>query len=90
MKININNKTNLPFEIIGKKYDNYVNKNKDRMITIFDGMQEFELFGYKKRDYKMTIEYKLTCISITVEELNIIAKKVSMKDTKLPKIPKKY
>ena len=85
MKLNINNKTNIPFNIIGEVFDNFM------MINPYLGdMIEYELFEYKKKDYKMTIEYKLTCVSITVEELEIEAKEITIKNIKFPKIPKKY
>ena len=89
MKININNKTNLPIKIIGDIYDKWSDKNKDRMVVIINGMKEHEFFEYKKKDYQMTIEHKLTCLNILVKELHIFAKKVSMKDVKFPRLPKK-
>lgn len=89
IKLNINNKTNLSFNLIGEIYDKWIEKGKDRMVTIYDGMKEYELFEYKKVQYKMTIEHKTTCISILVEELDIEAKEVSTKGIKLPKLPKK-
>lgn len=90
MKLNINNKTNLSFCLIVGIYENWIKKYKGRLISIFDGMKEYELFEYKKKDYKMTIEHKLTCVSITVEELEIEAKEITVKNIKFPKIPKKY
>lgn len=89
MKLNINNKVKLPIRIIGEIYDNWIEKNQDRMVTIYDGMKEYELFEYQKKDYKMTIEHKLTCISILVEELDILAKEISTKGMRFPKLPKK-
>lgn len=90
MKLNINNKSELSFEFIGKIYDRWLLKNKNRIITIYDGMKEYELFEYKKQKYKMIIEHKLTCVSILVEELNIETKEISTKGIKFPKIPKNY
>lgn len=88
MKININNKTDLPIKIIGEIYDKYV-KSISVGDTLYENKIEYELFTYKKTDYKMTIEFKITCISIIVEELDILAKEVSMKDVKFPRLPKK-
>ena len=84
MKININNKANLPFKKIGELYDEYI--EDDRIITIYDGMKEYKLFEYKKKEYKMTIEYKTTQTNVTVEELDIEAKEVSKKGLKFPKL----
>ena len=89
MKLNIHNKAKLPIKIIGEIYDNWTERNQDRMVTIYDGMKEFEMFDYKKKDYKMTIEHKLTCISILVEELDILAKEISTKGMRFPRLPKK-
>ena len=89
MKLNINNKTNIPIKIIGEIYDKWIEKYKDRMVTIYDGMKEYELFEYQKKDYKMTIEHKLTCLSILVEELDIETKEISTKGMRFPKLPKK-
>ena len=88
MKLNINNKTKLPFKIIGEIYDKYV-KSISIGDTLYENKIEYELFDYKKKDYKMTIEFKITCINITVEELNILAKDISMKNIKFPKLPKR-
>lgn len=84
MKININNKANLPYEVIGRVFDKYI--DRDLLITIFDGMKEYELFDYKRKEYKMTIEYKTTQTNVTVEELDIVAKYVSKKGLKFPKL----
>ena len=88
MKLNINNKTDLPIKIIGEIYDKYV-KSISIGDTLYENKIEYELFDYKKKDYKMTIEFKITCINITVEELNILAKDISMKNIKFPKLPKR-
>ena len=87
MKININNKTDLSIKIIGEIYDKYV-KSISVGDTLYENKIEYELFTYKKTDYKMIIEFKITCISIIVEELDILAKEVSMKDVKFPRLPK--
>ena len=84
MKISINNKTNLPFEVIGKVLDKHI--ENDLETTVFDGMKEYELFEYKKKEYKMTIEYKTTCTKLLIEELEIEAKKVSKKGLRFPKL----
>lgn len=84
MKISINNKTNLPFEIIGRVFDKYI--ESDLEVTIYEGKIDIEIFEYKKKEYKMTIEYKITQINITVEELDIEAKDVSMKGVRFPKL----
>lgn len=81
MKISINNKTNLPFEVIGKVFDNFIT-----ISPYTGGSTEYELFDYKRKEYKMTIEYKTTQINITVEELEIEAKKVSKKGLRFPKL----
>lgn len=79
--IKINNKANLPFEIIGKVFDNFIT------ISPYTGdSTEYELFDYKRKEYKMTIEYKITQINITVEELDIVAKDISKKGLRFPKL----
>ena len=83
--IKINNKTDLSFEVIGKIYDKYLD-NKGDLYTVFDGMKEYELFDYKRKEYKMTIEYKTTQINVTVEELDIEAKDISKKGLRFPKL----
>lgn len=83
--IKINNKPCLPYEVIGKVFDKYLEKQAD-LYTVFDGMKEYELFDYKKKEYKMTIEYKTTQTNVTVEELDILAKCVSKKGFKFPKL----
>ena len=88
MKLNINNKTDLPIKIIGDVYDKYV-KSISMGDTLYENKIEHELFDYKKKNYKMTIEFKVTCINITVAELNILAKNISMKNIKFPTPPKR-
>ena len=83
--IKINNEPCLPYKVIGKVFDKYLEKQAD-LYTIFDGMKEYELFEYKKKEYKMTIEYKTTQTNVTVEELDIVAKYVSKKGLKFPKL----
>jgi hypothetical protein len=85
MKLNINNKTNLPFKIIGEIYDKYL-KSIYEVDEFNENIIEYELFNYKKKEYKMTIEWKISCISIFVEELDIEAKKISKKGIKFPKL----
>lgn len=85
MKLNINNKTNLPFKKIGELYDEYI--EDDRLITIYDGMKEFKIFNYKKKQYQMIIEYKLTHVNIIIEELKIKKNQI-MKDIEFPELPK--
>ena len=82
--IKINNKTNLPYEVIGRVFDKYI--ESDLEVTIYEGKVDIELFEYKKKEYKMTLEYKTTQTNITVEELDIVAKKVSKKGLKFPKL----
>lgn len=84
MKININNKANLPYEIIGRVFDKYI--ESDLEVTIYQGKIDIELFEYKKKEYKMTIEYKTTQTNITVEELDIVAKEVTKKGLRFPKL----
>ena len=82
--IKIDNKTNLPFEVIGRVFDNFIYIN-----PYTGGLTEYELFNYKRKEYKMTIEYKPTYTKLSVEEVNVLAKEVSMKDVKFPKISRK-
>ena len=89
MKLNINNKTNIPFKIIGEVYDKYL-KSIYEVDVFNENIIEYELFSYKKVNYKMTIEYKITCVTITVEELDVLAKNVSMRGVRFPRLPKKY
>ena len=85
--IKINNEPCLPYEVIGKVFDKYLEKQAD-LYTVFDGMKEYELFNHKKKEYKMTIEYKTTCIKLLIEELDIEAKDVSMKGVRFPRLKK--
>ena len=87
MKLNINNKTNVPFEVIGGVYDKYV-KSISVGDTLYENKIEYELFDYKKKDYKMKIEHKISCICILIEELEFYTKKESIKGIKFPKTPK--
>lgn len=84
--IHISNQTTLLYEVVGRVFDKYLEKQADLYTC---GSIEYELFEYKKKEYKMTIEYKTTCISILVEELDIETKKISKNGIKFPKI-KKY
>ena len=83
--LKINNKTDLPIKIIGEIYDKYL-KSIYEVDEFNENIIEYELFNYKKKEYKMTIEWKISCISIFVEELDIEAKKISKKGIKFPKI----
>lgn len=84
MKISINNKANLPYEVIGKVFDKYIENGL--ATTIYDSKVDIELFEYKKKEYKMIIEYKITQTNVTLEELDIEAKKVSKKGLRFPKL----
>ena len=88
MKLNINNKTDLPIKIIGEIYDKYL-KSIYEVDEFNENIIEYELFNYKKIDYKMTIEWKISCVSILIEKLDILAKDISMKNIKFPKLPKR-
>lgn len=88
MKLNINNKTDLPIKIIGEIYDKYL-KSIYEVDEFNKNIIEYELLNYKKKEYKMTIERKISCVSIFVEELDILAKDISMKNIKFPKLPKR-
>ena len=87
MKLNINNKTDLLIKIIGDVYDKYV-KSISIGDTLYENKIEYELFDYKKKDYKMTIEYKISCICILIEKLEFYTKKESINGIKFPKMPK--
>lgn len=84
--IKLNNKAYLPYEVIGRILDKYIEKQADLYNKL---SKECELFNYKRKEYKMEIVYKTTQINITVEEVNVLAKEVSMRDVKFPKIPRK-
>lgn len=84
--IKLNNKAYLPYEVIGRVLDKYIEKQADLYTK---SVKECELFNYKRKEYKMEIVYKTTCINITVEEVNVLAKEVSMRDVNFPKIPRK-
>lgn len=88
MKLNITNKTNVPYEVIGRVYDKYL-KSINAGDTIYENKVEYQLFDYKRKDYKMKIEFKVSCICILVEEYDILAKEVSMKGVGFPRLPKK-
>ena len=42
-----NNKTNLPYEVIGKVFDKYI--ESDLEVTIYEGKIDIELFEYKRK-----------------------------------------
>lgn len=88
MKVNINNKANLPFKVIGEIYDKYLSYPYED--ALYENKVEIQLFSYKKKDYKMEIHYKVSCINVDVEELVMVVKKEYMKDVKFPRLPKKY
>lgn len=88
MKLNINNKTNVPFEIIGRVYDKFV-KSIDLGDTIYENKVEYQLFDYKRKSYKMKIEFKISNMNILVEEI-IFNQKVCMNGVRFPRLPKKY
>ena len=88
MKVNINNKANLPFKVIGEIYDKYLSYPYED--TLYENKVEIQLFSYKKKDYKMEIHYKVSCINVVVEELVMVVKREYMKDVKFPRLPKKY
>lgn len=88
MKVNINNKANLPFKVIGEIYDKYLSYPYED--TLYENKVEIQLFSYKKKDYKMEIHYKVSCINVDVEELVMVVKGEYMKDVKFPRLPKKY
>ena len=82
--IKINNEPCLPYKIIGEILDEYI--EKDETVTIYDGMKECVIFEHQKKEYKMEIEYKITCVKVAITELNIKAKEISKKGLKFPKI----
>lgn len=88
MKLNINNKANLPLKLIGEIYDKYLCCLYED--TLYENKVDYQLFTYKKKEYKMEVQYKISSINLTIVELNILAKKVTTKDIKMPKLPKKY
>ena len=81
--IKLNNKAYLPYEVIGRVFDKYIEKQADLYTK---SAKEYELFSYKRKEFKMIIEYKTTCINITVEEVNALAKEISKKGLKFPKL----
>ena len=80
MKININNKANLPFKKIGELCDEFINEDFSNIIY------EINLFNYRKIEYRMIIEYKKNQINVTIEEVNVLAKKISKKGLRFPKL----
>lgn len=88
MKVNINNKAKLPFKVIGEIYDKYLNYPYED--TLYENKVEIQLFSYKKKDYKMEIHYKVSCINVVVEELVMVVKREYMRGIKFPGLPKKY
>lgn len=84
--IKINNEPCLPYKIIGEVLDEYI--EKDEAVTLYDGMKEYVIFEHQKIQYKMEIEYKITCVKIAITELDIAAKDVSMKGVRFPRIKK--
>lgn len=87
MKLLINNNTDLPLEVIGGVFDDYC-KGADE-ITIYDGLVNKVVFSKSKKEYLMEITHHLKQVSIAIKESNVIAKKISTKGLKFPKIPRK-
>ena len=84
--IHVNNKTNLPLKIIGEVYDKYTSFLSGD--TLYENKIDIEIFTYKKKEYKMEIQYKVSCVSIIIEELDIEVKKISTKGMRFPTLPK--
>lgn len=80
MKIVINNKTDLSFKKIGELCDEFIKENSINFIY------EVNLFNYKKIEYRMIIEYKKNQINVIIEEVNVLAKKISKKGLRFPKL----
>lgn len=76
MRISIKNDCGVPFKIIGELID----KNLELGYTIFN---------YKNNQYKLEINKNMVSYTVLVTKLDILAKKVNIKDLKFPKIPKK-
>lgn len=88
MKININNKVDLPLQLIGEYYDKVEKKLKNRMNITRKIKYETDFFEFKGQDYKIKVKYNSTYISVIVDKLDVLAKPVYTKDLKFPKIPK--
>lgn len=77
MKINIDNKSDLNIKKISEIIEPYLDKElrygNDYYIEIY-------------KNYKLTIELKKTIYKITVEKIDILAKKISKKGLNLPKM----
>lgn len=86
MKVNITNKTNVPYEVIGRVYDKYL-KSINAGDTIYENKVDYQLLDYKRKSYKIKIEFKISNMNILVEEF-IFDKKISMKGVRFPRIPK--
>ena len=89
MKLYINNKTNLTLKVIGEVLDQYISKSNQGPITIYNGLVHKESFFIDKRDFLLKITYRMTRLTVEVEELHIRAKEVDMKGIRFPRLPKK-
>lgn len=84
MKININNKTNLSFKTISQVINKYLEDGDED--TIYYGKVDYELFGYKKNEYKMEVTYKKNSINIIIDEIKFEIKKEKNMNLKFPKL----
>ena len=86
MKVFIDNRTDLPFKVIGEVLDEY--RSDQREKTIYNGLSEKMAFFKDNRDFLLEITYRKTRLTVVAIELDIRAKEVDMSDVKFPKLPK--
>ena len=86
MKVFIDNRTDLPFKVIGEVLDEY--RSDQSQITIYNGLIHKASFFVGNRDFLLEITYRKTRLTVVITELNIRAKEVDMSDVEFPKIPK--
>ena len=84
MRININNKTDVPLFSVVKVYSEYCKRDDEE--TFYNGKEDIVLFKFKNIDYKMVVKYNLESISLTIEKIDIYAKEISRKGMRFLKL----
>lgn len=68
--IKINNKTNLPYKVLGQVIDHYVNNGKED--TLYVGKIDSINFKYNDKDYHADVCYGERSVAWYFEEVHII------------------
>lgn len=85
MRININNKTDVPLFSVVKVYGEYC-KRDDEEETFYNGKEDIVLFKYKNIDYRMVVKYNLESISLIIQKIDIYPREISRKGLRFPKL----